>query len=135
YINPFLPGYLYFGYIGSAGIGRVDPNMFDEWKPVALVHIANSLQRYLAQRIALVAAGIAAALLALFPFVYLWRVRGSAAALVTFLTAPLASGFAAATFAFVDDPFRFSMPAIPFLLLAAVWTIDWAYDGLRKVRG
>lgn len=134
YINPFLPGYLYFGYIGSGGIGRVDPNTYDAWKPVALVHFATSLQRYLASRVPWAAAGAILVLLALAPFVQLWRARGAAAALFTFLTGPIVIGFAAASAAFVDDPFRFSMPAFPFLLLAAVWTIGWAWSLLTKAR-
>ncbi len=134
YINPFLPGYLYYGYIGSGGIGIVDPNVRLEWRPLAFGHLLNSIERFLAPRLPLVFLLLILTFALAFPFWALVRHKGLRTALFTYLIAPVMIGFAAASSAFVTDPFRFFMPAIPFLLLAGVWSLHWLWGLISSAK-
>ncbi len=113
--TPYLNGWLRFKPDGG-----VDFN--SRGTPFAPQFLLTNLLG-LARRLPLLAlGGLGLALVSIYAFIRCWRLRGSAAAIILF-GAPLASfALHVVTFIFIDDPVRFTLPAVSLGLPAFVWT-------------
>jgi hypothetical protein len=78
--------------------------------------------------------GLAAGAVGLFGFARFWREHGWFRALLLFGSPLFVLFFHALTYVFAADPFRFSVPAFPLLLIAGVYSVAAAVEWLRARR-
>jgi hypothetical protein len=79
--------------------------------------------------------GLGLGALGLFGFIRFWRERGWFRAVLLFGSPVFTLLFFALTFVFAEDPFRFSVPSFPLLLIAAAVALAAVAEWLRARRG
>ncbi|MEK7439157.1 MAG: hypothetical protein AAB571_00805 [Chloroflexota bacterium] len=129
----FAPQFVYNGLVGNIfdtpyirnWLRPQNGGISFEWNntPFSPRFLLSNLITITRGNILLMIVGVAAAGAAAFAFVRAWRLRGGVEAIIMFV-APLASfGLHVTAYLFLDDPIRFSMPAITLGLPAMVWTL------------
>jgi len=118
--NPWLPGYLYFGVLDvMAETAYYAEN--HEMNIVAFSYLVDAAQALLGRGALIAVVVVVAGLLAVWGFYLAVRSIGWARAVVLFGAAPAAIGVLLFSPIFIENAYRFSLPAAPFLLVLASW--------------
>ena len=118
--NPWLPGYLYFGVLDvMAETAYYAEN--HEMNIVAFSYLVDAAQALLGRGALIAVVVVVAGLLAVWGFHRAGRSLGWDRAVLLFGATPAAIGVLSFSPIFIENAYRFSLPAAPFLLVLVSW--------------
>ncbi len=118
--NPWLPGYLYFGVLdvmAETAYYADNPGM----NIVAFSYLVDAAQALLGRGALIAVVVVVAGLLAVWGFHRAGRSLGWDRAVLLFGATPAAIGVLSFSPIFIENAYRFSLPAAPFLLVLVSW--------------